>query len=112
MINTYKYEANDGSIHPIKMTADRLAAAGTEPTASIDSDIFTKQSKGNTEFGIRPRAVRLVRTVGTAPDEFKKYATLPVLTIADFAAAGFQIGATITIGGVTWEIIARIAEDY
>lgn len=112
MINRYKYEADDGSIHNIKMTADRFAAAGTEPLGNVDDEVIVKQSKANTEHGIRPRSVTLVRTVGTPPDEFKKYTTLPVLSIADFALPAFAVGATITIGGVAWEIVIRNKEDF
>ena len=112
MVDRYKYEANDGSIHTIKMTAERFAAAGTEPVGNVDDEVIVKQSKSNTEHGIRPRSVTLVRTVGTPPDECKKYTTLPVLSIADFALPAFAIGATITIGGVAWEIIVRNPEDF
>jgi len=107
-----KYEADGGQIHLLTMDADRLAVAGAEPTAASNSSIRAKISKSNREYGIRPRGVRLARTVGTAPDTFSKYAFLPVLTPTAFNGTGFTLGGTITIGTIEWQIIARISEDY
>lgn len=107
-----KYEADSGQIHLLLMDADRLAQAGAEPTAASNSSIRAKISKTNREYGIRPRGVRLGRTVGTAPDTFTKYSFLPVLTPAAFNGTGFTLGGTITIGTIEWEIIARVTEDY
>lgn len=109
---TTKYEANDGSIHALLLDPDRFAVAGTPPTGAIDSNIKAKISKGNREFGLRPRGVQLARVVGTAPDTFRKYAFLPVLTLTAFASATFAIGATITIDGTNWEVVAQVPEDY
>lgn len=107
-----KYESNSGQIYQLSLNPDRAAAAGTEPTGGVTSDIKAKVSKSNREFGIRPRGVRLSRVVGTAPDTFRKYSFLPVLTPVAFATADFQLGATITIGGVVWTVVVRIGEDF
>ena len=107
-----KYEADSGDIHGIRLTPDYSAAAGTAPTGDVNNSIKVKVSKTNREFGIRPRGVRLSRTVGTAPDTFKKYAFLPVLGAVEFAGAGFAIGTTITIGGIDYTVIAKVPEDF
>ena len=107
-----KYEGNDASVHRILLTPEYAAAAGSPPTGAVDNDIRPKVSKTNGEFGLRPRGVRLSRTIGTAPDTFKKYAFLPVLTIANFNSPTFANGATVTIGSDTWTIVAKVAEDY
>lgn len=109
---TTKYESDQGTIHPIRLDSERVAAAGAAPAAAQDSDIKVKISKGNREFGIRPRGVRLVRTVGTAPDTFKKYTFLPVLTPTAYDGAGFSVGTEITIDAVVWTVAARQVEDY
>lgn len=109
---TTKYEANDGSIHQLLLEPTRFAQAGTPPTGEIDSNIKAKVSKGDREFGLRPRGVRLARVVGTAPDTFRKYTFLPVLTLTAFASAAFNIGATITIDGTAWEVVGKVPEDY
>lgn len=109
---TSKYEADGGAIHGIILEPDRLAAAGAPPTGGVTSNIKVKISKGNKEFGIRPRGVRLARLVGTAPDTFRKYSFLPVLTATAFNGTGFALGSTVTISTVDWEVVAKISEDY
>lgn len=109
------YESDQGAFHSILLEPNTLAAAGTPPTPGTGvtvSNIKAKITKGNREFGIRPRGVLLSRTIGTAPDTFKKYKFLPVLTASDFNAPGFAIGGSITIDGVVWVIIAKRPEDY
>lgn len=107
-----KYEADDGTIHPIRFTADFAAKAGTPPTGAVNSDIKAKITKSNREYGLRPRRVGLARTVGTAPDTFSKTTFLPVLTPTAYASSAFAIDAKITIGTVEWTVISRQGEDY
>lgn len=106
------YESNDGDVHAMRLDSARLAVAGPAPTGSATSNIKATVSKTNRTHGIRPRGVRLARTIGTAPDTATKYAFLPVLTPGAYAGAGFQLGASITYGGFTWTIVARVEEDY
>lgn len=107
-----KYEADNEEIHPIRLNSARVAAAGTPPTGAQTSDAYVKISKSNRQFGIRPRGLRLTRTVGTAPDTFKKYTFLPILTQAAFAANTSSVGATVTIGTVSWTVAAKLGEDF
>lgn len=107
-----KYLGDEGEIHPIRLDSLRYAAGGTPPTGAVDSSIKVKISKSNREFGVRPRSVTLVRTVGTAPDTFRKYSDLPVMTPTDFSSPAFAIGGTITIDGIIWVIIGKKPEDY
>lgn len=109
---TVKYESNSGSLHSLLLDPDRASEAGTEPTGTEVSKIKAQISKTNKEFGLRPRGVRLARTIGTAPDTFKKYTFLPVLTPAEFNSATFALGATITIGTTNWVIVGAVEEDY
>ncbi len=111
-LTTVKYEADDSTIYSLKLTPDFAAAAGTEPTGGVNSDVKPKITKTNREHGIRPRAVRLVRTVGTAPDTFKKYAFLPVLTAVEWGSGAYSPGAAINIGTTAYTVSSRIAEDY
>lgn len=109
---TKTYQSNAGTNHLLSLTPDYAAAVGSDPTGGTPSKIKAKITKGNREFGIRPRGVRLSRTIGTAPDTFKKYAFLPVLTEADWNSATFADGATITVGAIDYVIVASIPEDY
>lgn len=109
---TTKYESDDGIIHPIRIATDRVAAAGTAPTGAVSSNAYAKISKTNREFGIRPRGVRLVRTLGTAPLTFKRYSFVPVLTAEAFDTDAFDPGAQVTVDGVAWTVAGRVPEDF
>lgn len=107
-----KYEADEGDIYGITLSPDYAAKAGTAPTGAVTSPIKAKVSKGNREYGIRPRGVTLARTIGTAPDTFTKTTFLPVLTPAAFATSAFAIDAKITIGSTEWTVVSKRGEDY
>jgi hypothetical protein len=107
-----KYESDSGTIHEINLSEERLAEAGTPPAGAIDSLINVKVSKTNREYGIRPRRVLLTRTIGTAPNQFTRRSTLPVLTPTAFALPAFAKGATITIGAIDWTVADKEGEDF
>lgn len=107
-----KYEADNGTIHPIRLSSTAAAQAGTEPGGAVSSNIPAKVSKGNREFGLRPRGVRLYRSVGTAPNLFNKYKFLPLRSIADATDADYAPEAVVAIDGVSWKVAARVPEDY
>lgn len=107
-----KYEANNGEIYGIRLETLTAGAAGGAPAGAVTQPQNVQVSKGNREFGIRPRGVRLKRNAGTALVPSYRYKFLPVLTIAGAALAGFQKGATIQIGGTDWDVTAIIPEDY
>lgn len=109
---TTKYESDDGEIHAIRLTSAYLAAAGTAPSGGVTSDIIAKVSKSNREFGIRPRGVRLKRTIGTAPNQFQKYSFLAVLTPTAYDSAAFAKDAEITIDGIEWTVASKVPEDH
>lgn len=112
VLNDAKYESDTGQIYPIRLTDATLAAAGPEPAGGITENVRVKVSKTNREFGIGPRKVTLSRIAGAAPDNFRVYAELPVLTPASFNSAAFTIGATITLGGTAFVIIGKQGEDF
>ena len=107
-----KYESNSGTIHSIRLTPAILAIAGTPPTGDVDSDIKAKVTKGNREFGIRPRRVTGSTKIGTAPNDFRTYVSVPVLTPAAFATPAFALNATFTYNSLTYTIISRENEDF
>jgi len=112
VLTNTKYEGNDGQIYSIKLTADYASAAGDPPAGGVTTDIKPKISKTNREHGIRPRGARLVRTIGTEPDTFKKYTFLPVLTLTAWSSAAYSPGTAINVGTVAYTVISRIGEDY
>lgn len=106
-----KYEADDGDIKPIRLSSETIAAAGAQPAGATTDPDYVKVSKGNREFGMRPRGVRLSRNIGTDEIPNMRYKFLPILTPAAFDTAAFAVGAEIAIGGNTWEVVAKVAED-
>lgn len=109
---TVKYESADGTIHSLLLDPLRAAQAGAEPVGGTVSKVKAQISKTNKEFGIRPRGVRLSRVIGTAPNTFKKYTFLPVLTETAWNSATYALGATITIDSVDWTVVSSVSEDY
>lgn len=107
-----KYESDDSEVYAILMSPDYAAKAGTAPTGAVTSPIKVKISKGNREYGLRPRGVTLARTIGTAPDTFTKTTFLPVLTQSAFSSAAFALDAKISIGSIEWTVVGKRGEDY
>lgn len=106
----FKYQSGAGTVHKIRLSAARGAVAGAEPAGAVDSDILVKVSKSNREFGIRPRGLRLSRTITEGADTASLYAFLPVLTETAYNA--FALNATVTYGGDDWTIVAKQPEDF
>jgi hypothetical protein len=106
-----KYEDDDLTVHRIVLSSAYSAVAGTAPTGAVTAKGTVKVTKSSREYGVRPRGVRLSRVIGTAPDQFKKYTFLPVLTVTGFAGSGFSPGSTITIGSTAWTVAKKIGED-
>jgi hypothetical protein len=105
-----KYESNNGDVHGIRIASDRVTAAGAAPSGDVN-DVGTVQiSKGKRQFGLRPRGVVLVRTLGTAPNQFKKYSFLPCLTTARYNA--LTEGTEVEIGGVDWKVLRQVPEQF
>ena len=110
-LESTKYESNSGTVHLIRLNSDTVAVAGTPPTGDIDSDISCIVSKSNRRSGLGARRVTGSRTVGTAPDAFIEYRSIPVLTPAAFDSAAFALGATFDVDGDTFTIISRTPEN-
>lgn len=112
VLSKVKYEGDDGQVYNMRLTPDYAAAAGSEPVGGVTSDIKPKITKGNKEHGLRPRLVTLSRVIGTAPDNFTIYTSLPVLTALEWSSGAFAPGATVSIGGTAWVVVTREGEDY
>jgi len=107
-----KYEDDFGDIHPIRLRAETLAAAGAQPQGAVTSSIRAQITKTNREFGLRPRMVSLSRTEGEGDAAVKITTKIPVLTATAFAGAAFQIGAEVAVDGETYTVVGRSPEDY
>lgn len=108
----FKYEADSGSVHNMLLSGEIGAAGGAAPDGAVDSNIKPELYKSNRAYGIRPRFVQVSRTVGTAPDTFKKYKRIPVFTPTAFASAAFALGATVAVNNIDHVVVSRFGEDY
>lgn len=107
------YEDNFGVTHPMRQaTAYFNVVSGIMPAGPAESSIPAKITKGNREFGLRPRGVRLARDVGTAPDIFTKYSFLPIPVASAWGVTPYVDQGTVTIDGTEWLIVGLVAEDY
>lgn len=111
-----KYEADDGTIHPIRLQPETLEAnigggANSPPSADTDTDLSAKVSRGARAFGLRPRFVTAVWTE-TPPSGYddRTPIRLPILTEARYDAinvngTGTYLGSSITVISKTRESI-------
>jgi len=106
-----KYEADSGDIHPIRLRPDTNLVAGVEPSGAITNNIRVKVSKGNREFGMRPRGVTISLAKGSGTDTYTVRQFIPVLTPAAFGVSPFVVGGTVTYQGGSWTVISLRAED-
>jgi hypothetical protein len=108
----YRYETDNGSVVLLRVDEELDGLMGTPPEGAVTLNVhgIVNGNRGK-EFGIHPRGVRLYRSRGTAPDVFKSYKFLPVLTREDLDGGGFDIDETITISSVVWTISDQISED-
>lgn len=108
-----KYEADDGTIHPIRIQPETIIANfNAAPTGATTSGIRAKVSGSRRTYGVHARLVRLTWTdPAQVPDGYKVGGTiaLPILTAARYAAikvgdATTYLGKGATVVGKTPEV--------
>lgn len=105
---TKKYEADNGDIHPIRLSTGVAGITGnTEPSGSTTSDISAEVSKSGRTLGLHARYVTAYKTVGTAPDTFHRFQKFTILQKSVFDGNTFKKGATFTYGGDTWTVSGK-----
>lgn len=105
---TTKYEDDQGLIHPIRVQPEGAAINGTPPAGNIDTNVSAQVGGSRRSYGCHARGVRLVRTVGTAPNTFKRYNFYPVLTPTAFGS--ITKGQEFTIDGTAWTVQDTVNE--
>lgn len=109
-----RYESDSGTIHPIRVQPETLAAnvgaVNAGAAGAVDSPISARVSGGNRQLGLVARRVRVAFT-GTLPTGYAENTVLsiPVLTPAAYAAA--ISGATGTYLGSPIVVVGRTAES-
>lgn len=106
-----KYESENAGIIFIEHDPILTPVVGTPPEAAADSSLTAYTSVSRRRNGIHARRLVLTRERGEAPNCFTDRITIPILTLADFAAVGNQPGAIISIDSVDWTVRRQIPED-
>lgn len=100
--NTYGYVDDKGGIHAIRLASSTAAAQPSTLPSTAFTGIPVESRRGNRGLTLQVRGVRLIRRVGTAPND-KAFSTfLPLLKKADLD--GLKKGDTITVAGVIWTV--------
>jgi hypothetical protein len=106
----YKYVDENDNVYKIRAST---AVVGAQPTTAVQTGIAGKSSvrtsRGNAGNGVRPRAIRLRRSAGTAPNTKVYYTKLPVFVKADVPT--LLEGGNITLDGVAWTPDSLVPES-
>jgi len=101
------YESDAGFVCSLR-ASDAEIAAMTLSTSAVDAGFHAINSGSVRRFGVHPRGFVLTRERGTAPDTFSSTTFLAAPTAAGFDSVAQ--GATISIGGVDWEVLRKRPE--
>lgn len=111
-----KYEADNDDIHPIRVQPETVAftsggTANAAPAGNITvGALRAKVSRGNREYGLRPRFVTIVYDE-TAPEGYDTgtYLRVPILKKALFDA--IAIDGTVTYLSTSARVAGKFAES-
>lgn len=108
-----RYQADNGSIHPIRIqpetAAANIGAVNAPPTGAVTVPLFARARKSRRAFGLGARTVR-VRFTAAVPDGYapNQILTIPILTPTVFNGitpdqTGTYLGAPVVVIGTTAE---------
>lgn len=106
-----KYQANDGGVHPIRISADAasLTIDNWEGlTMSQAQRVYCRRSRR--EFGFVARQWVLNRTISAGGYDLELYTTVPCLILNDWKDTSRLVNDTVTYKGATWTIIGHEPE--
>lgn len=103
------YDTGDGLVCLMSIGEDQASATNQSPGDSTHA-FHVVVSGSPRAFGIIVRGLSLTRTIGSGSDTATKSSFVPIGNIAAFTA--YEIGAEVTIGGVTWTISGKRSQNY
>lgn len=104
------YLADDARLYQIKMSAEKIAVAGTVPTGTISTETRVYASKPKGRYGIGARFVTATTPNGATIGSTVAFEHFPVLDPAQYNGTAFQKGQTIMYKGKTYTIVGRTSE--
>lgn len=114
---TTKYEADNGTIHRIRLQPETVAAtdgttANDPPEEDInDAAVSAKASRGANEIGLRPRAVGGPWNEDGLPDGYKPGSSAEVVVLTPETYAEWTIGTSIDYNGGSFTVQTRRPQD-
>ena len=101
-----KYESNAGTIHPIRLQPETVAAYENEaPTGAINSPISAVVSLTRRQRGLRPRYISVVLTAAKPDYKAGTIYKIPILSATKFAE--IEVGEAGTYLGVAAEVVGK-----
>lgn len=109
-----KYQADGGSIHPIRVQPETVLASfdatvNSVPAAAVDSDFAAKVSRGNRGYGLKPRSVT-IRWTGVVPDGYDPDGTVTFPVLQPAAYNAINKSTVITYNGGTGKMVYKSPE--
>lgn len=113
LYDQYSYTTDAGTVIKIRMSKDAAAASiqGATNTAIDDTRLWAYASHhGNRRnHQCNARGVQLQRDITAGTYIIKRFSFMPITTQTALNSAA--IGATVTIGGVSWTVSDKIGES-
>lgn len=113
LFDQYSYTTDAGTVINIRMSKDAAAATGQGPiNTAIDDQRLWAYSSGHgnrRNHQCNARGVQLQRDITAGAYVIKRFSFMPVTTQAALNAIALR--ATITIGGVAWQVSDKIGES-
>lgn len=107
-----KYLADNGQIHPIRLTIPYFYWGGLPPEGGLTSRIPAMVTKSTSRHGLRPRGFKLYRVTGVSPNTRIVYGFCPLLTREWYDAPWAAPEVEWEVDGLPWRIQALVPEDY
>lgn len=105
-----KYQADDDSIHPIRVQPETVAAfSNAAPAGAVTSSISAVVSLTRKQRGLRPRYIS-VKFTGALPDGYKEGTIYRLPILSPTVYDGLNIGGTGTYLGSPVEIVGKEGE--
>ena len=110
-----KYEANDGTIYPVKIQPETLdltlGSANTAPAAAADGPVLAKVSKTRRAYGVGCRKVSFKFTAETPPTGYSKGQVLSLPILKPTLWNTLKAGVTGTYLGGAVEVVGTSSEN-
>lgn len=109
------YEADSGDIHNMRYQPETAVfsiggSPNTLPAGPATSIFWAKVSKGKSEYGLRPRKVR-IKWTGNPPDDYDDCQTLEIVVFSLSVYNSATIGSPVTYLGTPGKLIGKVPEN-